>query len=67
MYNISISKEELVKIIAKEVNKLMESNREEFNNQKQIMTPLSSQISVLATLKVLQELGLITFKETSKN
>ena len=66
MYNISISKEDLAKIISKEVNELMESNREDFNKNKQIMTPMSSQISVLATLRVLQELGLIKFNETSK-
>lgn len=59
MYHVTVPQEQLLELIQKNVNELMEENRENFNQNKQVMTPLSSQIAVVATLKILQQLGLI--------
>lgn len=54
MYHVTVPQEQLLELIQKNVNELMEENRENFNQNKQVMTPLSSQIAVVATLKILQ-------------
>lgn len=55
-----MSRDELLKLISSKVADLMKKNSEQFNELQQIKTPLSTQIGVLATLEILQELGLLT-------
>lgn len=67
MLNVTFSKDELLKLISETVNQLMEENRDNFNKNQQVMTPLSSQIAVLSTLQVLNKLGFIVIKEPENN
>ncbi len=45
----------------------MEENRDNFNANNQIMTPMSSQIAVLATIQTLHDLGIININEPNNN
>ena len=63
MYNVDMSKNELLDLISKNVNDLMEENRDNFNQNHQVMAPMSSQIAVLATIQTLHQLGLININE----
>lgn len=63
MLNVTVSNEEVLKLISDNVNELMEENKENFNKANQVMAPMSAQIAVLATLRVLQQLGLVTINE----
>lgn len=53
-----MKKVELAELVNQKVTKLMEDNREYFNETQNIMTPLSSQLAVHATLQVLQDFGI---------
>lgn len=66
MFNIDLPKDELLKMVSKNVNILMEENRDNFNANNQVMTPMSSQIAVLATIKTLHDLGIININEPEK-
>lgn len=63
MLNVTYSKDELLELIRKNVHELMEENRENFNKANQVMTPMSSQIAVLATIQTLSQLGFLNIHE----
>lgn len=53
-----MKKSELQKLIHETVSNLYEINKGNFDTSQQVMAPLSSEISVLAVIKILEEKGI---------
>lgn len=53
-----MNKSELQQLIHKTVSELYDVNEEKFETAGQIMTPLSSEISVYAVIKILEQQGI---------
>ncbi len=58
MININITNQELIKLICDKVNELCSKNQEA--NETAIISSLTAQIAVCATLEILEQFGLVT-------
>lgn len=53
-----MKKSDLQKLIHETVSNLYDVNEKNFDSSEQIMTPLSSEISVYAVIKILEQQGI---------